>query len=386
MESIKVMLVDDEQLALIQLRKMLQEMTGFEIVGAYLDPVEAIEMASVLRPDVVFLDIHLPEIFGLRAAEMLNDTCPDVEIVFITAYDEHAVEAFTLNALDYVLKPLQRSRLAITVERLKISIESKRKDRKTSDPVRIHCLQTLQIEFPGQQPETMKWRTSKAQELFTFMFHHRGQLVRKSELFELLWSDFDVPKAMTHLYTTIYQVRQDLKRIGVNIVIRSLSIKDGYVLDAAGICIDTVEWERELRRLSPVSDTNVAEHQRVMDMYRGDYLQDAGYLWSENERQRLRTLWLQHVQLLGDYYVRQGRMTEALAVYHRMQIQCPYYEESYFCLMKLYDELEDRVAVEEQYKRLTLVLSEALDTVPSPKTEVWYAKWKGLRPQLESGT
>ncbi|WP_248929235.1 response regulator [Paenibacillus hamazuiensis] len=376
----KAMLVDDESLALMQLSKMLKEIAGIEVVGEYLDPLLAIEAAGQLQPDVVFLDIHMPEILGLKAAELLQEICPAAEIVFITAYDDYAVQAFELNALDYVLKPLQRERLAKTVQRLMMSAQAGRKEEEAGRPMLIRCLQTLQFEPPGVEPETLKWRTSKAQELFSYLLHHRGQLVRKGVLLDLLWPDFDLAKAMTHLYTTIYQVRQDLKRAGADVRIRSLGVQDGYILDTAQVRIDVEEWEKGIRQLAAVSKDNYRAHQRLLDMYRGDYFADSGYLWAENERQRLRMLWLQHAQLLGEFYIKEGMPAEAITVYHRVQQQYPYFEESYFALMKLYDVLEERTAVEEQYKNLVQLLEQELDASPSNRIAEWYENWKRLGP------
>ncbi|UUZ90115.1 response regulator [Paenibacillus sp. P25] len=112
----KVMLVDDERLALMQLDKMLKEF-GVDVLGSFMNPVEAVAEAGILQPDVVFLDIHMPELYGMEAAEAIQECCPSAEIVFITAYDEYAVKAFELNALDYLLKPLQRDRLERTIQR-----------------------------------------------------------------------------------------------------------------------------------------------------------------------------------------------------------------------------------------------------------------------------
>ncbi|WP_282937601.1 response regulator [Paenibacillus sp. RC67] len=380
----KAMLVDDERLALMQLEKILKEIPGIEVIGTYLEPNQAIEAVGKLMPDVVFLDINMPEIYGLRAAELMQEVCPAVEIVFVTAYDEYAVQAFELNALDYVMKPIQRERLSRTVQRLQQTVDSSSKQEQSvkSSSVLIRCLQTMQIELPGNEPVTLKWRTAKAQELFAYLLHYRGQLVRKGELFELLWPDFEMEKAKTHLYTTIYQVRQDLKRMGADIEIRSLSIKEGYALDASRVRIDVEEWEQTNRALGIVSADNLQEHQQLVDMYAGDYMADCDYLWAENERQRLRTLWLQQALLLGDYYTREGMLTEAMMVYHRMQRQYPYYEESYFALMQLYSLLKERTAVEEQYKRLASVLEE-LDVLPNDKIVMWYEQWKGFGSRLE---
>ncbi|UUZ83745.1 response regulator [Paenibacillus sp. P26] len=240
----KVMLVDDERLALMQLDKMLKEF-GVDVLGSFMNPVEAVAEAGILQPDVVFLDIHMPELYGMEAAEAIQECCPSAEIVFITAYDEYAVKAFELNALDYLLKPLQRDRLERTIQRWRMRHTAEPAAEPADSLPLFCCFPNMRVERPGRGPELIKWRTSKAQELFAYLFHHRGQLVRKSTPLDLLWPATDERKANTHLYTTIYQIRQCLKQAGLHMPIHSIGMKEGYMLDVSHVRIDAEEWERQ---------------------------------------------------------------------------------------------------------------------------------------------
>ncbi len=114
---IRALIVDDEPHAREELTSLLDETGAFAIVGRCGNAVEAIQAIRGLRPDVVFLDIQMPAISGFELLSMIDDTdLPDV--VFVTAHDEHALRAFEERALDYLLKPVARERLAKTVERL----------------------------------------------------------------------------------------------------------------------------------------------------------------------------------------------------------------------------------------------------------------------------
>ncbi|MBV8818790.1 MAG: response regulator transcription factor [Acidobacteriaceae bacterium] len=112
---IRALVVDDEDLPRIQLRNMLAELPGAEVHEAR-DGVEALERILEIRPDVVFLDIEMP---GLNGFEVVEQLARPPLIVFATAYDEYAVKAFEANAIDYVLKPVQPSRLSQTWERVR---------------------------------------------------------------------------------------------------------------------------------------------------------------------------------------------------------------------------------------------------------------------------
>ncbi len=116
----RALLVDDEQPARERLRQLLAPHADVEIVGEAEDGVQAAERISELRPDVVFLDIQMPGATGVDVAASLGKDRP--AIIFCTAFDQYAVDAFELAAADYLLKPVNRARLATALDRVRQSI------------------------------------------------------------------------------------------------------------------------------------------------------------------------------------------------------------------------------------------------------------------------
>jgi len=113
----RAILADDERLMREQLRARLQEAwPELELVGEARNGEEALAMVSKLRPDLAFLDIRMPGQTGLEVARTIAGCC---HIVFVTAYEAHAIEAFEQGAIDYLLKPVDNARLALTITRLK---------------------------------------------------------------------------------------------------------------------------------------------------------------------------------------------------------------------------------------------------------------------------
>jgi two-component system LytT family response regulator len=120
---IRVVLVDDEPPARRKLRHLLSAESDFTVAGEAASAAEAVELLNRERPDVVFLDIQLPDAtgFDVLAAVEERDT---LHVSFVTAYDDFALKAFEVHALDYLLKPVEPSRFAATIERLRRMIES----------------------------------------------------------------------------------------------------------------------------------------------------------------------------------------------------------------------------------------------------------------------
>jgi len=115
---IRVLIVDDEAPARDKLRRWLGAHADIDIAGEAADGLAAAAAIDSLKPDAVFLDIQMPGLSGLEvAAQLENDTAP--LLVFVTAFDEHAIRAFDLNAVDYLLKPYDRDRLEKTLHRLR---------------------------------------------------------------------------------------------------------------------------------------------------------------------------------------------------------------------------------------------------------------------------
>ena len=111
----RAIIVDDEPLSRMRLRQLLRAEPGVQIVAECATGAEAIEATRRLKPDVLFLDVQMPEIDGFGVLDALTDDAPLV--VFVTAFDEYAVRAFDVLALDYVLKPVAAERLAAACER-----------------------------------------------------------------------------------------------------------------------------------------------------------------------------------------------------------------------------------------------------------------------------
>ncbi|HZS47164.1 MAG TPA: LytTR family DNA-binding domain-containing protein [Blastocatellia bacterium] len=122
--KIKVLIVDDEPLARRKIRGLLKNDPEIEVVGECSNGNDAIASVKALSPDLLFLDIQIPELDGIKVSEALvgKDT---PQVIFVTAYDQYAVRAFELQALDFLLKPYDRERFEAALRRAKIRIQEK---------------------------------------------------------------------------------------------------------------------------------------------------------------------------------------------------------------------------------------------------------------------
>ena len=117
--DLRTVVVDDEEPARNEVCFLLEQLDGVEVVGRAGDGIEAIGMIEQLEPDLVLLDIQMPGLTGFEVAHKLLEKEIDSRIVFVTAYDQYAIEAFDVNAVDYVLKPVEPARLEQAIKRVR---------------------------------------------------------------------------------------------------------------------------------------------------------------------------------------------------------------------------------------------------------------------------
>ena len=124
--AIRAVVVDDEQLAREEVCYLLGQVGGVEVVGQAANGLDAIKVVDEHSPDVVLLDIQMPGLTGFEVARRLLEAGFDGHLVFVTAYDRHAIEAFEINAVDYLLKPVEAERLGTAVDRVRKRIHNHR--------------------------------------------------------------------------------------------------------------------------------------------------------------------------------------------------------------------------------------------------------------------
>ena len=132
MKSYKTIIIDDERLAREEVKRALSNYPEFEVLGEAANADEAIVLIEKEHPDIIFLDIHMPEKSGF---DLLEELTMVPKVVFTTAYDHYAVQAFEVNAIDYLVKPLREERFSVTIEKIK---EEFSKTEVKKEPLPMH--------------------------------------------------------------------------------------------------------------------------------------------------------------------------------------------------------------------------------------------------------
>jgi two-component system LytT family response regulator/two-component system response regulator LytT len=125
--TLTTVVVDDEQLACDELVYLLKDFADIEVIATGSNGLDAVDLIEKTEPEIVFLDVHMPGLDGLGVVKQLREKAIDPpHFIFVTAHDQYAVEAFRLEAMDYLLKPVDKGRLAETIDRARRAVQDKK--------------------------------------------------------------------------------------------------------------------------------------------------------------------------------------------------------------------------------------------------------------------
>lgn len=142
---IRVIIVDDEPLALVSMKKHLNEFDNIEVIRTFTTAKDVLKEGPTLDFQVAFLDVEMPGMSGLEVAQLLKTWDKNICIIFVTAYRDYAVQAFDVQSLDYLLKPVSKSRLEITINRIQ-KLFQKIYHRRKLERIKSLCFKSDALE------------------------------------------------------------------------------------------------------------------------------------------------------------------------------------------------------------------------------------------------
>ncbi len=266
---IRVAAVDDEAHALERFERMVQPIEGLELCGLFESAEPLLSYLKDHPLDAVFLDIEMPGVDGLQLCEEIQSLAPEIDIIFVTAFNQYAVDAFELQAMDYILKPLTEKRLEKTIQRLK---KTKREPKPTTKPF-IQCFGDFEVFVNG---EALVWKNSKAKELLAFLVHKSGVAVNWEKITDAVWPEFNREKAQTNFHATAYLLRKKLAEAGLSEILEGGRGSYRVVTDK----LECDAWQLEAlmkgNRLKRRDDMT-----RLNQLLQRGYMEASGYAWAQ---------------------------------------------------------------------------------------------------------
>jgi two-component system LytT family response regulator len=367
---LKAIIADNEEPA-VDVLKILLERTGrVNVTGSYLSAADALSGLQASKPDVAFLDIEMPEINGLELAEKILEIDGGVEIIFVTAYDQYALKAFRVNALDYLLKPLSPEDVEQTVSRLikrKGSLSSPH--NKLLSNGRVYCFGKLSV-YGAASEQPVKWRTSKAEELFAYMLQNLETEVPKWKICEALWPEYNAEKIDIQLHTTIYKMKKVLT--AANIKFDFKFINSCYWMNLYGIYIDIAEFDSMVEANNVITEDIAEKYEKALSLYKSNYLEENDYIWSLPKREEYSKKFYKSATCLVNYYIKRNDYAAAERILRSILGKFPLDESAHRMLLKLYFVRKDRAAFVTHYNAVKKLFKAELGIEPSNSMQALY--------------
>jgi two-component system LytT family response regulator len=299
---IRVLVVDDEPPSLNRLKKQLEASGMVQVEGAFTDSLEALAFLGENRVDAVFLDIEMPDMDGMELASRILDLQGNIAIVFVTAYNQYAVEAFRLNALDYFLKPVSADRLRETLCRI---IDEKGISVHSGE-VTVQCFGKFCVKVGTEE---IRFRTEKAEELFAFLIGCSGDFASRSKIIDSLWEDFEGDRAIVNFNTTLHNVKKALLPYGIQISI--LYDRGHYRLETEGIVCDYLQFCSFKESAGEVDAKNILKYEKIVSLYSGEYLSGWDNGWVGEKRLLLEEKLIRLLLGIARYYNSTGNLQKS---------------------------------------------------------------------------
>jgi len=206
---IKAIALDDEYHALDRFNTIAKETGEIEVCGLFETVSKFLDYLKDNPCDVVFLDIEMPGRSGMDIIDDILNLHSGIEIVFVTAFNQYALQAFENSAIDYILKPLTFKRLLKTINRINKIAKQPAEEQKPF----FKCFGSFEIYIHGKP---VIWRNAKTREIMAFLVHKEGAAVSWEVITETVWPDYDdFEKAHTNFHSTMYLLRKRLNEMGI---------------------------------------------------------------------------------------------------------------------------------------------------------------------------
>ena len=213
----RVIAVDDEALALRRFEHIVQKEDRIELVATFTDSSKALEYVKNNKIDIAFLDIEMPSPNGLELSELLLEADPFISVVFVTAFDQYALEAFKAHAIGYLLKPLDIKEFSAQIDQIARTKQPREntetvQDEQTNNKLVVHCIGQFTCYPSGNDKDPVSFRTAKTAELFALLIQHYNAPMPKYSILDAIFPDVDDEKANKLFYVSCSYLRGTLQK------------------------------------------------------------------------------------------------------------------------------------------------------------------------------
>ncbi|MFD1138004.1 response regulator [Paenibacillus urinalis] len=363
---LQAVIVDDEELSINRLKRLLIDNEEIEISRTYLNSKDALQYIEANHVDIVFLDISMPELNGMELSKYLKHHHESIEVIFVTGYDDYAVQAFEINALDYLLKPVTAQRVEVTLNKIRRTISTKVREKtlpaESSELfLKVEMFDGFKVYQSSHQKEWVKMRSPKTEELFAFLLHKRT--VSREEIIDTLWKNFEPEKAWKNLNSTLYYIRQAINGCyqGASVI---QATRNEIRIDERYLSCDIYEFDRLMKQQSNNRIFEIEQAESAVKLYTGPFLKGKTYEWASSWGLELEQDYIKMLEYAAKHYRQTDQIERSLYFYEEIIKIDAFREDIGGELIKVYLELGREKEALRFYQNLEDLYRTELGTEP----------------------
>ncbi len=359
----QVIVVDDEIKALDRFIRLAEKEERISSIEKFNDAGQAIEYCKKNTVEIAFLDIDMPKLSGIKLAQMLQESNPYIIIIFITAHENYALDAFRVHAFDYLLKPIGGSDLHELFDRLALRLQPN-KMKASEHILYVQCFGPFLCYLNKDKSYRIHFRTAKTEELFALLLQYNGMAVPKEQIIDKLWTEVEPDKAANYFRVTCTYLRKALEEKGFpDILCRE---RDSYMLNTSQLNCDMFQF-MSMTKQGMTAPIHYSVLDEALRLYSATYFEDKGYEWLEKYRLWLENTYKRVQQLLIEEDLRQEQLKGAcdrmkLILYHD-----PFDEDTVIKLVATLQQLGDTTQAQVVYSKYKDNLWKELGLKPGEK-------------------
>lgn len=361
---IKAVIIDDELLSIEKLKHVLEAFENVEVKGSFTEAGEALKKIALISPQLIFLDIEIPDMNGLELAMRLAEKVPDAEMVFVTAHEEYAVDAFEVAAFDYLLKPVTRKRMAKTLERLKYYINSG-EQAADDEGSSICCFGGFEVRSAAAEGYTVTFNSSKVRELFAYLVSQKGRQAKKEAIMDDLWPEMDYDKALVNLNTCIYQLRRMLAKAELDITVEYRS--GCYTMKLGKVELDIDRFTELVNSGKKPEESDSEQIRSLIAVYRRGYLANEKYLWASQLHHKYYKQYKGTLLDFAAYCLQKGYYVTSEEISEELILCDEFCEEAWEVLIQTYVKKGNTALAVKAYEKFQRISLEELGIEPGER-------------------
>lgn len=357
---IKAVIVDNTYETAEKMKSLVLQ-NHIHVIAIFTESSSAFEFIIDHKPDIVFLNINMPEIDGISLAIMIKERLSETDVVFVSEDNKYALEAYTASPLDFLVKPVDQKRFLLTMKWIDKKFEIKKDANKPYFYIR--CFGNLKF-YKGD--EIVSFPTQKTRDILAYIMSNVDTPIYRDELiYALFGEDSEEEKNINNLRVSLFRLRKTFEDAGLRK--SDFFIKSNFSLNIKpGLC-DLVDFSRFIDKNKIINESNINQATKVLERFNGELFTGIDTIWVSEKRESVIIEAEELFNKISLFYISNGNHVKAEEHLLKLIGINSFSEQGYLLLLDLYILTKNRQKYCFYFRQYERIMREELHSLPDKK-------------------